>query len=218
MQKPDEWSELTTLFGAVITIVGGIISILTAWNEHPTISLVCGGAVFVAGITMLLTRTRRSYRELRNGLRILMKQFRSQNFTPDIIIAFSRSGVTLAGMLSVNLGVEEIIAVTRQKGSDPATKRPVYDVGSKVNVAGPDLEKRKILVLFLVIDSAETLKSGLNYLEKRGINVNSVKIATFYISTGARNRWPDIVFAYESDDARRVLSQLPWIVDEYHYL
>lgn len=69
----------------------------------------------------------------------------------------------------------------------------------------------------MVIDTGKTLEEGLTYLKQQGIQGNPL-VATIYITPGARFRMPTILYAYETSKAREVLNQLPWIIDEYHYL
>lgn len=121
-----------TITGLVST-VAGIIGILALWGTNPYLA----GAsllLFLAGLLWLLYhRHHRSFREVRRGLSIICRELRRKNYQPNLIIAFNRTGTVVAGMLAVNLAVQEVIGVSRRRkrtNNSQFTKKLEFDVGS----------------------------------------------------------------------------------------
>jgi len=212
--------SLSALFSTAVAIVSGLAAIWLIKNEHPILATVCVVAILVPIAIYLSARSWRNFRQIRRGLNVISTALRDQKFSPDVIVTFSRSAAAVAGMLAVNLGVEEIVSITRQrsevtKGEKVRTFN--YKVGSLIELNADQLNRKKILILSMVIDSSNTLNLGLDYLKTQGITAD-FRVATIYISPVARARWPDTIFASEVSNTRQICDELPWITSHYHYV
>ena len=162
---------------------------------------------------------RTSMEELRQGMLIIANKLWQKNFRPDVLVSFNRSGTALAGMFAVNMKIDEILTISRHRdrSDNPSTTaKRKYVVGELLNLTATKLRNKKILIVMMLIETGDTIEDGLLYLKRDGITQN-IEIAAMYITSGARNRWPNIVFAYETNEPKGVLEKLPW-VDEYDFV
>lgn len=160
-----------------------------------------------------------SIEELRQGMLIIAKKLWQKNFRPDVIVSFNRSGTALAGMFAVNMKIDEILTISRHrdKSDNPsATAKRKYVVGELLNLTATKLRNKKILAVMMLMETGDTIEDGLQFLRREGIT-QDIAIAAMYITSGARNRWPNVVFAYETNEPKSVLEKLPW-VDEYDFV
>jgi hypoxanthine phosphoribosyltransferase len=162
---------------------------------------------------------RSSMEELCEGMRIIARKLWQKDFRPDVLVSFNRSGTALAGMFAVNMRIDEILTVSRhrdQSNSQLAAAKRQYVVGELLNINAPRLLNRKILAVMMLMETGDTIEEGLRFLEREGITQN-VEIAAMYITPGAKNRWPNVIFAYETNEPKGVLEKLPW-VDTYDFV
>jgi hypoxanthine phosphoribosyltransferase len=151
-------------------------------------------------------------------MNIIATKLWKKNFRPDVIITFNRSGTTLAGMFAVNMKIDEIISITRhQKKSamNTSTLREAYVVGEHLKLNPITLKDKRILVLMMLIETGTTHEDGIRFLRNQKIT-QEIEIASMYVTQGALNRWPHIIYAFETADPKGVLRNLPW-VEEYDF-
>ena len=211
----------TDSIASYIGIITGIIGTITLFQSHPFLA---GIAIIliISGISWLLfVKYFYSHLLIKRGIKQLLQKLKDQNFVPDVLVAFSRSGATVAGMISVNLGIQELLVISRKlidskKVKQNSTDRFLFTPYTKLNPE--ELNKRKLLVVFMVIDTADTLKAGLDFLKDHEINVENVQVATICISPGARRRWNNVIFSYETTKIESFLDHLPWIIEGYHHI
>lgn len=212
--------SISYIFG-FIGMVTGIASTAALIPTQPFLAGLSLMLIIISLLYILFIRYFYSYALIRRGIRKILQIIKKDNFMPDLLISFSRSGAVASGMLSVNLGVQELLVFSRRliesgDNKNIATEKFSFSPYSQVNKE--EVNKKKTLIVFMVLDTAETLRVGLEYLKEHGINTEDVKIATFFISPGVRQRWPDIIYAYEIANIKAFLDNLPWLSDKYHHV
>ena len=153
------------------------------------------------------------FRKLIKGLEVIEEKLRRDNFNPNLIIAFTRTSGIFAGMLATKMKIEELLVINRRvKHEHEGDKIRDFDVGYSISLNQNELESKKILVVSYTMETGSSLKRGMDYLKNQGIK-SDIKIATLYISTGAKTRFHEVFYVFET--AEDTFSKLPWIKGEY---
>jgi len=158
--------------------------------------------------------------KLSKGIRAIVRSLQDRRYRPDALIAFNRSGATLASMLAVNLKIDQVLLVPRARSTAPAagsTTVKSYKVGELLTLKKDQLNSMKLLAVFMLVETTKTINDGKAFLASQGITA-PLELATMYITSGARNLLPDAVFAYETNDPRGVLDRLPWAIDGWDFV
>jgi hypoxanthine phosphoribosyltransferase len=158
---------------------------------------------------------------IRQGLYIIENKLKEKAFKPDILVSFNRNGTVAAGMLAPNLKVDEIVAISRVPNNSTnrtSTSKKTYSTGNFIRLLSSKWQNKNILIIFMLIDTGETLSDGLTFLKNEGIQIDNpcIQVATVFITPGAINRWPNTIFAFDKAN-RDILEKLPWIYQDYDY-
>jgi hypoxanthine phosphoribosyltransferase len=208
-------------FASYISVVSGLIGTVALFKSHPFLAGISLLFVFSGIIYLIFVKYFYSHLLIKKGIKKILQKVKELNLAPDLIVSVSRSGATAAGMIAVNLGVQELLILSR-KLTNSSNNKPVcgdkflFTPYTKLN--SNELNSKNILLVFMVIDTAETLRTGLEFLKAQGMDTKRIHIATICISPGSLKRWPNIISAYETSNIKNFLDNLPWIIDEYHHV
>jgi hypoxanthine phosphoribosyltransferase len=160
--------------------------------------------------------------DIRDGLHKLRSELLRKKFVPDIIISFTRSASILAGMLATDhkLAVRHLLTIPRSVDyRDRAPQRYIF--GEVIESLNPAyFIGKKMLIVFFHIDTGEGLRTGLEFLERQGVDLEKVhiQVCTLFVTPRAIQRQRNIIFAIEDAAARERLKQMFWVLGEYDYL
>ena len=211
------------IIGAGVTIVISFVSGFFAWRKWQVEKRKLDLEIEQLQAALKKpTDNRIDITEIRKGLETIGKRLLQQAFRPDIIVAFNRSGVAIAGMLAPNLQVDEIVSISRvpkEAGSRATVSKRTYAVGELIRLIPEKWRGKKILIVFMLMDTGNTIEDSLRHMTKEGVAYNEevLQVATMYITSGAKNRWPNAIYAHEAMD-RSILKRLPWIADDYDFV
>jgi hypoxanthine phosphoribosyltransferase len=218
----DQISVIIGIIAGVFGIVTCIVAIFLMFEKQPVLALISGILILILVCLVFIYPKIKSYRYIKNGMHKILSELKSQNIRPNVLVAFNRTGAAFAGMIGVNIGVQEIVTICKirseEKLASPRGKYK-YSLSSIIELNDQRLkEKINILIIFYVIDTARSLEQGLKYLSERGIELENVRIATMFITPGARHRFPNVIYFKESSDSRDALHNLPWVIGDYNFL
>src|SRR3989344_199099 len=111
-----------------------------------------------------------NWEELRAQVEILASKI---DYTPDIIIGIVRGGLIPARLLSSELKVKDMYALTVKKvGQEREVTIEILE----------DLSDKKILLVEDMLETGRSLVVAKEYLEKRGANVKTACLYTMPVS------------------------------------
>ncbi len=202
--------EVTNIIG----IVTGIAGTIALWSTNRDLAL--GSSVVILTLAFLLAyrRKTRYFRELKRGIKVILEFLHQKKYTPDIMVAFTRTSAVLAGMLSVNLSVEQLLVISRKTkfNEDGLVEHREFEIGSEISLNKEEFSGKKVLIVFIAVETGTTLKDGLEFLRKQGLS-EKMEVVALYITPGARTAFPDVFAVYET--SRDITKGLPWIFGEY---
>lgn len=204
-----------------IGVVSGLAGTAALIHTQPVLGGLSLALIIVSLIYIWFIKYFYSYFLISRGIKKILNQLKSDNYMPDLLVSFSRSGTIASGMIAINLGVQELLVFSRRlidsrDIKNSATEKFSFSPYSKINKE--EINAKNILIVFMVLDTAETLRVGLEYLNEHGIDTKVSKIATICISPGARQRWPNIIYAHETANIKSFLENLPWLAGTYHHI
>ena len=183
------------IFLGVLTVLSFVRGIVSLWDRQPYYAAAFLIIALLFVLWLVYRCFHRSLRELVRGLSIIGDKVRDSGYQPDVLIAFNRSGCVVAGMLSVRLGVQEVIAVGRHQKDLVHDHEPrQFDVGTLMSLHAKKLLNRKPLITFLLMDTANTLREGLAWLKQGGVE-GDFPVATIYLTPSTKLSAPNAIFA-----------------------
>jgi len=206
-------------FQAIATVLGVIVCVATivaGWQTNRSLTVGCIFALALSIIWIAWSDRLRGYGDLRHGLKILSEKFNHEGYRPDIILAFNRTGSIFASMIATNMAVDRVVTIDRFR--ERSTPRPEgFTVGAFASLNAKAFRNKKILIVFMVIDTLKSLGEAREFLKSQGIDMEP-RVAALYINPGAVNRRPKhgIFFAFEDAKGRDKLSRLPWNLKDKH--
>lgn len=197
-----------------IGVVGGLASTIALYQLEPWLAYValCLLASWVTSLVYLVRG--RTINRIKRGVSEVERHLKDAMFQPDIVVAFTRTSAVFAGILSVRMGIPEILVINRPPSTDPETGVRTFQVGRGVSLDAEVFTGRNLLIVGYITETGSSLQTGIEYLLAQGIPKGRMRIATLYCTHAARKKLPSIFVVHETSE--EVLEELPWIDGPYN--
>jgi len=156
--------------------------------------------------------------KIRRGISLLLDQFSSNGYSPDLVIGVGRSGAIIGATIAANLGHRPFIALdVEHKTPTPRLREASFAEPFSLN--SKTLENKELLMTFAYIKTGETYKKALSYLMDQGIGEEKIRFAILYLDpqsnvseevkleVGNRKR---VFFAYKRSLTEKQWRAIPW--------
>jgi hypoxanthine phosphoribosyltransferase len=211
-------SEKVALFANIVGIVAGVVGLIPLYSFNPFLCMATFVVIVAWSSYILFGYKIRNLSTIKKGIISIEEKLKEDKYHPDILIAFTRSSAILAGMLAIRMKIEELLVINRrivrEKSKSPDFLQN-YDVGYSISLNADELSKKRILIVYYVIETGIALMSGVDYLRSQGLGDN-LKVVSLYASPDAQKRFPDVFAVHVTSS--NVLDDVPWAFGEYHRL
>jgi hypoxanthine phosphoribosyltransferase len=205
------------IFSSILGVVSGIAGIISLIHTNPVLAYISFSVLLFATAALLLRKILFAQIIIRNCIKTILRKLNRQNYNPDVIIAFSRSGAIAAGAIAINLSIQKVIVIPRilnEEISDMNHERRFY-FDNSVLLQSDSFNDKKILVVAFSMFTSETVKAGIEYLDSNNINPSDLKVATISVSDGAIRAFPDVIYSKRTNRPENYLNYIPWLLDKY---